>query len=240
MSYYTELNYHADRVASLNEIGSERLKAIEWVRRGDVVLEIACHTGLLSEWLVKEKKCSITGVDINPNALELAKEFLHEAKEINIETEDFWEYLASKKYDSIICMHILEHLVAPWDFLTKITQTLTPEGQIIIALPNITNAKDRFQILFGNFNYTLDGVMDKTHLRFFNQQTARELITSAGLEIIDYYSPWQVNPIHHFLDHLPVLWRLKKLFAPGKVPRVFRKKSNITDTVMLFRCKIKA
>lgn len=236
MSEYTELTYHGNRPASIEGISDERRKVIEWVHPNEDVLEIACHTGLLSQWLSHEKKCRVTGVDINPNALELAKEFLYISIEADIESTEFWDQLADKKFDTIVCMHILEHLVSPWVFLKKIAEYLTKDGQLIVALPNINNAQDRFKILFGNFNYTRDGVMDKTHLRFFNQETARQLIDSAGLEVLEYYSPWKVNPIHYFLDHLPVFWRIKKLFSPNKAPWLFRKKANITDVVMLFRC----
>lgn len=240
MLNYKELTYHEERVKSIKELSLERRKAIEWVKKNDSVLEVACHTGILSQWLKYEKKCTVTGVDINPNALKLASEYLYETIEVDIESKEFWSHLSNNKYDTIICMHILEHLVSPWGYMNKLSEYLNPEGQLIIALPNINNAKNRFQILFGNFNYTRSGVMDKTHLRFFNQQTARELIDSAGFEVIEYYSSWRVNPIHYFLDHLPLFWRIKKLFPPNKVPWLFRNKTNVTDVVMLFRCRIKA
>ena len=84
----------------------------------------------------------------------------------NIESDEVWESIRSDTFDVIIFSHVLEHLTDPWSVLKKSTELLKKNGVIIIALPNINNAKDRFKILFGNFEYTEEGVMDKTHLRF--------------------------------------------------------------------------
>lgn len=235
---YSDLKYDKNRVTSEHLLDKESKQVLAWIGADKSVLEIGCHTGCLSEWITK-KGSSVFGVDINPNALLIAKPFLNNAQIGNVEDESFWRELNQERFDVITYMHVLEHLVDPWDTLRKSRNYLKPGGEIIIALPNINNAKDRFQIFFGNFNYTVDGVMDKTHLRFFNQKTARELIDEAGLEVVDYYSPWQVNPIHYFLDHLPVFWRIKKIFSPNKISSLFRKKKNLTDVVMLFRCRIR-
>jgi 2-polyprenyl-3-methyl-5-hydroxy-6-metoxy-1,4-benzoquinol methylase len=233
-----ELVYDKKRVGDISQLGSETTKVLNWVDQGCVVLELGCHTGHLSEWLQK-KGCSVTGVDLNERALQIADPYLERKILADLEKETFWEQIEGTKFKHILCMHVLEHLSNPWETLDRLSGYLEPKGEIIIALPNINNAKDRFNIFFGEFNYTVDGVMDKTHLRFFNQKTARELIDQAGLEIVDYYSPWQVNPFHHFIDHLPLIWRLKGMFKMTRVPWFFRNKRNLTDVVMLFRCRKK-
>jgi hypothetical protein len=132
---------------------------------------------------------------------------------------------------------VLEHLTDPWQILKKAVTLLAPGGNIIIALPNISNAENRFRMMFGQFEYAEIGVMDKTHLRFFNQQTARELITQAGLTVDAYASPWRVNPVREFIDHLPLLTRLR-----GLLPKTIGGRSlfsrNLTDVVMLFKCSL--
>jgi len=39
-------------------------------------------------------------------------------------------------------------------------------------------------LLFGRFNYTERGILDRTHLRFFTRKTARRLASDAGYEVI--------------------------------------------------------
>jgi hypothetical protein len=39
-------------------------------------------------------------------------------------------------------------------------------------------------LLFGRFNYTERGILDRTHLRFYTHKTARQLLEQAGYEIV--------------------------------------------------------
>jgi 2-polyprenyl-3-methyl-5-hydroxy-6-metoxy-1,4-benzoquinol methylase len=84
-------------------------------------------------------------------------------------------------------MHILEHLINPEIILEKTINILNPNGKVIICLPNISNWENRLEMFKGDFNYTDIGVMDKTHLRFFNYFTAIEFIQKAGFKV-DRYS----------------------------------------------------
>lgn len=231
-----DLIYQKNNVEHLDDADLETKKVVEWIGKNKEVLELACHTGDLSKWLHKNG-CKITGVDINSEALKVASPFLEKTIDIDIENELFWSEIKDKKYDCITCMHILEHLVDPWLALEKLKSHLKPNGYIIIALPNINNAMTRFQIFFGSFNYTKTGVLDQTHLRFFNQKTAVELIHKAGLKQISYYSSWRVNPFYYFLDYLPILNKLRLIFNKNKVPYFFKNKPNLTDVVMVFKCE---
>jgi len=233
-----ELIYDKPKAEDYSQLTTESKKVLEWVEEGKTILEVGCHTGYLSQWL-KNANCSVTGVDINSKALDVSAPFVVESIHADIETEEFWNRLEGKTFNTITCMHVLEHLSNPWVVLEKLVAHLEKEGEIIIALPNINNARDRYDIFFGGFNYTIDGVMDKTHLRFFNKITATEMIEATNLNIIDYYSPWQANPFHYFIDHIPVLCKMRNLFKPNKVPFAFRSKQNLTDVVMMFKCKRK-
>jgi hypothetical protein len=43
-------------------------------------------------------------------------------------------------------------------------------------VPNVANIAIRLMLLFGQFNYTERGILDKTHLRFFTRKTARRMV----------------------------------------------------------------
>lgn len=210
---------------------------LSWVGRDKNILEVGCHTGDFSRWL-KEAGCTVTGIEINRLALEEAKPFLTKAICGDIETAETWEQVGHARFDVILFEHVLEHLSDPWNVLKRSCTLLQPNGKILIALPNISNAETRFRMLFGNFDYTEIGVMDRTHLRFFNQKTVREMIENAGLKVEAYDSPWRVNPVREFLDHLPLLTHLRRL-----LPKTISGKSlfspNLTDVVMLFNCTVK-
>jgi 2-polyprenyl-3-methyl-5-hydroxy-6-metoxy-1,4-benzoquinol methylase len=221
-------------IVDRSEWSAEWKIIFEWIGPGQTVLEAGCHTGDFSRWL-KQAGCVITGLELNSKALEVARPFLQEAICGDIESADVMEQLSAKKFDVILFEHVLEHLTDPWRVLAGAKKLLAPGGQVIIALPNISNAQNRLEMFAGRFNYSSIGVMDKTHLRFFNQKTARELITQAGLKVDEYASPWRVNPVRQFVDHLPLLNRLRFLLPKQPAKNSFYSR-NLTDVVMLFRC----
>jgi hypothetical protein len=55
----------------------------------------------------------------------------------------------------------------------------------VVSIPNIAHWRVRFGLLRGSFNYTDSGILDRTHLRFFTQKTARALFRDAGYTIVE-------------------------------------------------------
>lgn len=233
MIFEENLRYKHDCYPKEN-LPSEWKTILKWVGENKNVLEVGCHTGDFSEQM-RDAGCSVTGIEINSKALEVAKPFLIEAICGDIESKQTWQPLEEKKFDAILYEHVLEHLSDPWQILTDSKKYLSKDGIVIIALPNISNARSRFDMFFGKFDYADIGVMDRTHLRFFNQKTARELITQAGMNAEVYEAHWRVNPVREFIDHLPLLNRLRFMFKENRSGSSLFS-NNLTDVVMLFKC----
>jgi len=82
-------------------------------------------------------------------------------------------------------------------------------------VPNIVNWHSRLTIFFGKFEYSDSGVFDRTHLHFYNLNSAMKLAVDAGYSIV-----WQdVTPSIYFCkERLNFLWyrmalAWKNLFA---------------------------
>lgn len=235
MIFDNKLKYDNLIADSLSDLPLEHSKILEWVGKDKNVLEIGCHTGGLSKWLsfVGNK---VTGVDINSEALSIAKEFQEKNYCFNIENADNWQLLNNEKFQVVLLLHVLEHLSNPWEVIKIAKSHLQDEGVLVVGLPNVCNAKTRLAIFKGNFVYEDIGVMDETHLRFFTYNTAVELIEKTDLEIEDYFSPWRINPFKAIVEHSTIIHRFKHLM-PNNPPRFFSR--NLTDVVMLFKCKNK-
>ena len=82
-------------------------------------------------------------------------------------------------------MDVMEHLRVPEKLLRDCRALLKPNGHLIVSLPNVANITVRLMLLFGRFNYTERGILDKTHLRFFTRKTARRLLTENGYDIVE-------------------------------------------------------
>jgi 2-polyprenyl-3-methyl-5-hydroxy-6-metoxy-1,4-benzoquinol methylase len=115
------------------------------------------------------------------------------------------------KYDLVILGDILEHLKRPDIFLTAINDHLTPDGKIIVSVPNIANYSIRLRLLIGQFRYTETGIMDRTHLRFFTWSSFSELIDRSGFAIEKrlFISRFSGFLLHFFFPLLAVQFIVK-------------------------------
>jgi 2-polyprenyl-3-methyl-5-hydroxy-6-metoxy-1,4-benzoquinol methylase len=83
----------------------------------------------------------------------------------------------------VVAGDVLEHLINPKHILEELFKKLEPSGILIISVPNIANIFVRVNLLFGRFDYTEKGILDKTHLRFFTQKSFKELISIEGAHV---------------------------------------------------------
>jgi SAM-dependent methyltransferase len=97
---------------------------------------------------------------------------------------DAMEQLDRHRFDKILLMDVLEHLVDPESLLRDCRKLLKPNGELLVSVPNIANLTVRLALAFGQFNYAERGILDKTHLRFFTRKTARRMLAGNGFEIV--------------------------------------------------------
>ena len=57
------------------------------------------------------------------------------------------------------------------------------DGHLVVSVPNVANITVRLMLLFGKFDYTERGILDRTHVRFFTRKTARRFLEEGGWEI---------------------------------------------------------
>jgi 2-polyprenyl-3-methyl-5-hydroxy-6-metoxy-1,4-benzoquinol methylase len=156
------------------------------------VLEIGCGTGATLSWLKKTEKCATTyGVELHAESCKQAINNVDFLIEGNIESDDF--NLSAQKFELVLFLDVLEHLVDPWTAIKKIIdENLAQGGVVVVSLPNIRFYAALLPLIFkGEFEYQKTGVLDGTHLRFFTKKSAIELVNSAGLTVKDILS----NPI---------------------------------------------
>lgn len=85
--------------------------------------------------------------------------------------------------DGVILADVLEHLVDPWRFLERLHGVLAPDAVVVASIPNIANLWLLDELAAGRFEYTPDGLLDKTHLRFFTRRSIAALFAGAGYHI---------------------------------------------------------
>lgn len=146
-------------------------------------LEIGCGTGRTLLWLKSVRQCTwLGGVEFNHEAADQARPRLDVVYEGNIEQTEL--PIAPGSLDLILCLDVLEHLIDPWTVVKRLQMHLRPGGALIASIPNVRYRRVVFPLLIqGRWNYTDEGVLDRTHLRFFVRSTAIGLLESSGMTV---------------------------------------------------------
>ena len=146
------------------------------------ILEIGAGLGTtLLNIKYKYPNATVKGIELVDKIVNIASNYC-DIECANIENYKFSD---NDKYDYIICGDVLEHLVDPYTLVDRLKSNLKQNGCIIASIPNILDAEVIYNLLHGFFTYDDSGVLDKTHLRFFTQDSIIKLFTERGYEIVE-------------------------------------------------------
>lgn len=153
------------------------------IRQGSRVLDIGCGSGSLGQYLCSKLACHVDGITYSAEEARLAQESYRTVWVFNLESEADQLDLIDTKYDFVICADILEHLRNPDEILSKCRALLAEDGDLLISIPNVGYGGVIASLLQGRFPYADEGLLDRTHVRFFTHSSAIELIEQAGWHI---------------------------------------------------------
>lgn len=160
-----------------------------YAKKSDHILDVGCWTGALGLELQKQKyknNYTLDGIELNTEAIKKAKKSGYRTVfNINLNHLDNYYINQLPTYDIIIFGDVLEHTQNPEKVLIQLKTLLKPTGMIAISLPNIGFIYFRLTHLFGKWDYTETGIMDKTHLKFFTVKSATKLINNSNLKVIE-------------------------------------------------------
>jgi len=169
----------------LNNENNSQTQLILLTGKNKRVLEAGPSTGYMTR-VLKERGCSVTGIEIDEQAAAIAEPFCTRMIVGDIEKVDLSATFGEERFDVVIYGDVLEHLVNPDRVLENTRQILAPGGYVIASIPNVAHASLRLALLGGDFMYTDLGLLDRTHLRFYTRETVGELFCNAGYTISDW------------------------------------------------------
>ena len=139
------------------------------------------------------------------NEAQLAKEKLY--KVYSGKCEDYIDELPNNYFDVIYFNDVLEHLVDPFDVLDRIKYKLSDDGLVISSIPNLRSYDTFMKLLFKkDFKYDEDGILDKTHLRFFTKKSIRRIYEDLGYTIVTHEGINKTKSIRPILFNIPLLF----------------------------------
>jgi 2-polyprenyl-3-methyl-5-hydroxy-6-metoxy-1,4-benzoquinol methylase len=143
------------------------------------ILEVGAGAGATLRWLKGiYPKAETTAVELNPALLDELQRNVDVALIGPIEEK----LVQLKTYDLILLLDVLEHLFDPIGTLRELSKLLEPGGQVIVSVPNIAHLSVSLPLLVQRrFAYQDAGILDRTHLRFFVEDTAVKLLNDSNL-----------------------------------------------------------
>lgn len=185
---------------NIHENNDSKTKLINLTGRNKIILELGCASGYISKYL-KQNHCTVYAVEIDKEAAKIAKKYCKKLVIEDMESINYSKTFAGINFDVILLGDVLEHLKDPENLLLKIKDLLNNNGYIIISIPNIAHGSIRIKLLNGKFQYSEEGILDKTHLKFFTKSSISHLLEKCGyfIEIMDR----TIVDYRSDLDYLP-------------------------------------
>jgi 2-polyprenyl-3-methyl-5-hydroxy-6-metoxy-1,4-benzoquinol methylase len=142
-----------------------------------MILEVGCSTGDLLAGLHRMEGIPVNnlfGIETNAKAAGIAR-----SRGIRqIAESDLVDTLFDRKFDRIVFWHVLEHLHRPGETLKKTAGLLSPEGRLIVVLPNL----DSFDAAhYGKGWIAYDA---PRHLYNFTPASLTRLLAAYGFSIV--------------------------------------------------------
>ena len=101
--------------------------------------------------------------------------------------------LESGKYDLVLCVDVLEHLLDPTHCLEEAQRILKPDGLLVVNVPNHFSLSGRLRILLGSGIDSIEFFPQHAdwtypHVRFFRHSSIIELLQSCHFQIDEDWS----------------------------------------------------
>ncbi len=146
------------------------------------ILDIGCGEGLFGRQLKQKINAEVWGIEIDKTAGALAQTKIDKVYIGDI--VQLIDDIPNNFFDCIVFNDVLEHLVDPFYILLRIKDKLTKDGVVVSSIPNVRYFYTLKDLLIKKqWKYEDEGILDKTHLRFFTLLSIVEMFNSLDYEI---------------------------------------------------------
>ncbi|KAH3667272.1 hypothetical protein OGAPHI_002921 [Ogataea philodendri] len=153
-------------------------------------LDIGCGGGILSESLARLPYVeSVDGIDMSPEVVRVANE--HKlldpaiAQKVHYQLKPVGELPATKQYDVVTLMELLEHVDHPADVMAAAMSHVKPGGLLFLSTINRDPISWLTTILFGEYVLRIVPVGTHTYSKYIDCAEIAEFVEHTGFSVID-------------------------------------------------------
>lgn len=160
---------------------AEIIRYISRNKRDVSLIDLGCGDGYWLKQLEnsKIKRLRLEGIDYNKLRLGRAKRLLSPSTTLHL--GDLNEVKLEKKFDIVLCLHVIEHIPDDVCFLKTIRKLIANEGILILATPNEGSFLERRR----NTKYKLYDTTD--HIHFYTEELIKARVRKGGYKIMHIY-----------------------------------------------------
>jgi len=149
---------------------------------------------------------NVYGFDASNSGINLAKNrfpqiaknfFVHNAYEVQLPSN------MPQKYDLIISMEVIEHLLYPKMYLKNINDWLKNEGYLILTTPYHGYFKNLLIALLNKFDHHVNPLWEGGHIKFFSKRTISKLLNQTGFKLMNFIG----------CGRIPYIWKSMVILA---------------------------
>lgn len=165
--------YHAQARRDLLELAQRFTPP---ARRGRA-LDVGCAAGVFAHSLFSIGFREVWGVEPDNDCARRAQELLTGIVAASFPATELKHHAP---FDLIVFGDSLEHLADPWQALRVARSLMSPDGVLILSVPNVAHYTVALPLLGGRWQYGEAGLLDRAHLRFFTPASLLEAVSAAG------------------------------------------------------------
>jgi 2-polyprenyl-6-hydroxyphenyl methylase/3-demethylubiquinone-9 3-methyltransferase len=155
------------------------------------VLDLGCGNGTLTARLQHEGY-DMTGVDHSSSGIALARQ---QYPGIAFARHDLHDELPAthvSKYDAVVAVEVIEHLLLPRRLIAAATAALRPGGALIVTTPYHGYLKNLVLAVTNKFDDHWAPLRDYGHVKFFSRRTLTQLFGEYGYTSITFRTAGRV------------------------------------------------
>jgi len=137
----------------------------------------------MTQHLKEAMGCTVDAVELSAEMATAASPWCRKMVVGDVEGLDLDKALDGARYDVILCADVLEHLRDPWTLTSRLAAVAGADARLLLSVPNVAYLGLLVDLLRGNFRYRPEGLLDRSHLRFFTIDSLRELLDAAGWQL---------------------------------------------------------